>query len=256
VNGKLTFLGTGTSQGIPLPACSCYVCQSTLPKDNRLRSSVLINVGQQTICIDTGPDFRYQMLREKVKNLSAILFTHEHRDHVGGLDDVRAFNYINNKAMPLYAPEEVIQALKESYAYIFSSSYPGIPKVSLCEINESPFIIEGIRITPVPVWHHKLRVFGYRIGDLAYITDAKTVPESSRKLIRNVPILIINCLHESPHISHFNLQEALAFIDDIRPKQTYLTHISHLFGTHVEIQSKLPNSVDVAYDGLSIIFNP
>lgn len=256
MKGKLTFLGTGTSQGVPLPACSCYVCQSQEPKDHRLRSSVLVEVAEHTICIDTGPDFRYQMLREKVMKLDAILYTHEHRDHVGGLDDVRAFNYIHAQAMPLYAPSEVIKALHQSYAYIFNSNYPGIPKVSLCEIDETPFSINDIHITPILVWHHKLRVFGYRMGDLAYITDAKTVPESSRKLIRDIPILIINCLHESPHISHFNLEEALAFIDDIRPKRTYLTHISHLFGTHEEIQSKLPHTVEAAFDGLSILFNP
>lgn len=256
MTGTFTFLGTGTSQGVPMPACNCHVCHSNDPRDNRLRSSGLIRLENFTLCIDAGPDFRYQMLREKVNTLDAIVFTHEHRDHIAGIDDVRAYNYINNQVMPLYAPKEVLDALHQSYPYIFNSNYPGIPRVVLNEISEDPFNIDALTLTPIPVWHHNLRVFGYRFGDLAYITDAKTVPESSRQLIRNIPTLIINCLHESPHISHFNLSEALAFIDDINPGVSYLTHISHLFGTHEEISLKLPPNVHAAYDGLQLGFNP
>lgn len=256
MTGTFTFLGTGTSQGVPMPACRCHVCKSTNPKDNRLRSSGLIRLGNYTLSIDAGPDFRYQMLRENVSSLDAILFTHEHRDHIAGVDDVRAYNYINNQVMPLYAPSEVVRALHESYAYIFNSSYPGIPKVALHEITEQSFTLKELNVIPIPVFHHKLRVFGYRFGDLAYITDAKTVPETSRELIRNIPTLIINCLHEAKHISHFNLEEALAFIEDIKPERTFLTHISHLFGTHEEIQSKLPPQVYAAFDGLTLSFNP
>jgi len=255
MKGKLTFLGTGTSQGVPMPVCSCHVCQSPDKKDKRLRSSVLLEIQEFTYCIDSGPDFRYQMLREQVRHLNAILYTHEHRDHIAGLDDVRAFNYIHDQAMPLYGPKEVVAALHQSYSYIFKGNYPGIPKVTVHEIDEAPFVIDGFTFTPIPVWHHAMRVFGYRIGDLAYITDAKTIPESSRALIRGIPTLIINCLHESHHISHFNLEEALAFIDDIKPQQTYLTHISHLFGTHDEISAKLPSGVKPAFDGLSVEFN-
>jgi phosphoribosyl 1,2-cyclic phosphate phosphodiesterase len=255
MTGTFTFLGTGTSQGIPMPACGCSVCQSTNPKDKRLRSSALIEIDNRTICIDTGPDFRYQMIRENVKRLDAIIYTHEHRDHVAGLDDVRAFNYVNKEAMPIFAPSEVIKALKSGYQYIFESNYPGIPKVNLHEITENAFTIMNLPFIPIPVWHHKLRVFGYRIGDIAYITDAKTVPESSKELIHEIPTLVINCLHESPHISHFNLKEALAFIEEIKPNQAYLTHISHLFGYHDEIKAKLPSNVYPAHDGLKLNFN-
>lgn len=255
MTGKLTFLGTGTSQGIPIPACSCAVCTSPHPKDNRLRSSVLIEVNEKTLCIDTGPDFRQQMLRERVKNLDAILYTHEHRDHISGLDDIRAYNYAAMRPIPLYAPSEVVEALHRSYHYIFNSNYPGIPKVILHEIDEAPLTLFGLPITPIPVYHYELRVFGYRLGNIAYITDAKTVPESSRELIRGVDTLIINCLHESPHISHFNLEEALQFIEDIGPSQSYLTHISHLFGSHDEINAKLPAHVFAAYDGLRLDFH-
>ena len=254
MTGRLTFLGTGTSQGIPIPACSCRVCQSEDSRDQRLRSSVLLEMADLTFCIDTGPDFRQQMLREKVQSLDAILYTHEHRDHISGLDDIRAYNYQGGGAIPVYAPGEVLRALRQSYHYIFESNYPGIPKIAVTEIDEQPFVVEGIRITPIPVLHYKLPVFGYRIGNLAYITDAKTVPETSRTLIRGIDTLIINCLHESPHISHFNLEEALDFIADIQPKTTYLTHISHLFGPHAEINAKLPEQVFAAFDGLLVDF--
>lgn len=254
MTGRLTFLGTGTSQGIPIPACSCRVCQSEDSRDQRLRSSVLLEMADLTLIIDTGPDFRQQMLREKVRSLDAILYTHEHRDHISGLDDIRAYNYQGGGAIPVYAPKEVLRALRQSYHYIFESNYPGIPKIAVTEIDEQPFVVEGIRITPIPVLHYKLPVFGYRVGNLAYITDAKTVPESSRALIRGIDTLVINCLHESPHISHFNLEEALEFIADIQPKITYLTHISHLFGPHAEISSKLPERVFAAFDGLRVDF--
>lgn len=254
MRGTLTFLGTGTSQGIPIPGCNCIVCTSKNPKDNRLRSSVLIQVGEQTFCIDSGPDFRYQMLREKVHELNAILYTHEHRDHIAGLDDVRGYNYIQNSNMPLYAPKEVVKALHESFSYIFQGNYPGIPKVEIIEIDEAPFEISGVNFVPIPVMHQNLRVFGYRVGNLAYLTDAKTVFESSRALIRGIDTLVINCLHESAHPSHFNLQEALEFIEDIKPNKAFLTHISHLFGPHDGIIKKLPFNVFPAFDGLKLPF--
>lgn len=255
MNGVLTFLGTGTSQGIPIITCNCKVCSSHDVKDKRLRSSVLIQYEHLTLCIDTGPDFRFQMLREKVQNLDAVLYTHEHRDHTAGLDDVRAFNYTHNLEMPLYAPREVVLALKDGFKYIFESDYPGIPKVKLIEIDESPFYISDVFIEPIIVWHHELRVFGYRFGDLAYITDAKTVPDESKNKLKGLKTLIINCLHETRHVSHFNLEEALDFIQEIQPESAYLTHISHQFGTHKEILSKLPPNVFPAHDGLTLNFH-
>jgi phosphoribosyl 1,2-cyclic phosphate phosphodiesterase len=255
MTGTLTFLGTGTSQGIPMPVCRCSVCQSDNPKDKRLRSSVLIQIQGKTFCIDSGPDFRYQMLREKVSALDAIIYTHEHRDHIAGLDDVRAFNYLQQKRMPLYAPREVVLALQESFSYIFKGNYPGIPQVEVIEIQEDPFSVLSIPFIPIPAMHQNLRVFGYRIGNLAYLTDAKTVPEPSRTLLKGLDTLVINCLHESPHPSHFNLEEALVFIEAIQPKKTYLTHLSHLFGKHEDIVTKLPSNVLPAYDGLKLPFN-
>lgn len=254
MTGILTFLGTGTSQGVPLLACQCEVCLSTDPKDKRLRTSALIAIGNRKICIDSGPDFRMQMLREGISDLDAIVFTHAHRDHISGLDDVRAYNYKHDRAMPIYAEAEVIHAIKSNFSYIFESDYPGIPKLDIREITDAPFEIFEIPFQPIPVMHLELLVFGYRVGNLAYITDAKTVPYASKKGLAQLDTLIINCLHEPSHVSHFNLEEALAFIAEIKPKRTYLTHMSHLFGKHPDILAKLPANVFPAYDGLQINF--
>jgi phosphoribosyl 1,2-cyclic phosphate phosphodiesterase len=250
---KITFLGTGTSQGVPLIACECKVCSSENPKDKRLRTSLMFSINGENFVIDSGPDFRQQMLREKLKTLSAILFTHEHKDHISGLDDVRAFNFKEDRPMEVYCDTRVETALKREFHYVFGENkYPGIPKIRLNIIENKPFeISKGVEIIPIEVMHYKLPVFGYRIEDFTYITDAKTISEEERKKIRGSKILVVNCLHEFEHISHFNLKEALEFIADINPEVAYLTHISHYFGLHEEIKAKLPANVFPAYDGLS-----
>ncbi len=253
--GTVRILGSGTSQGIPMIACDCEVCQSTDPRDNRLRASILLQMNDANYCVDAGPDFRYQMLREKITHLDGILFTHEHKDHVAGLDDVRAFNFFSQKPMNVYCSKNVDSALRREFHYIFDEKdYPGVPKLNVVPIDKNPFNLDGIKVVPIEVLHYKLPVLGFRIGDFAYITDAKTVEAEEREKLRNVDILIINALHKFPHISHFNLEEALEFIADIQPRQAYLTHISHLFGKHEDILSQLPENVSILYDGMSFNF--
>ncbi len=249
---EITVLGTGTSQGIPIIACDCEVCTSSDPKDNRLRTSVLFTVDGENFVIDTGPDFRQQMLRENIKSLRAVLFTHEHKDHTAGFDDVRAFNFKEKRNMEVYCSERVAKALKNEYHYIFSENkYPGIPKVNLNLIENGLFVLpNGVEVEPVEVYHYLLPVLGFKIGNFVYITDAKTVDKVEIEKIKNCEFLMINCLHEHEHISHFNLKEALAFIAEVNPKQAYLTHISHQFGKHKDILKLLPDNVSVAYDGL------
>jgi phosphoribosyl 1,2-cyclic phosphate phosphodiesterase len=251
---KITILGSGTSQGVPVIACECDVCASTDSLDKRLRASILISVMGQNYVIDTGPDFRQQMLREKVKSLRAIVYTHEHKDHVAGMDDVRAFNYCERRDMEIFCTERVEMALKKEFHYVFSNdNYPGIPSVHLNRIENKSFQLpDGPMITPIEVMHYKMPVFGYRINDFTYITDAKTISSIEIEKVKGTKILIINALHRSEHISHFNLEEALAFIAIIQPEKAYLTHISHLFGKHREIEESLPKNVFVAHDGLEI----
>ncbi len=251
---KVTVLGSATSQGIPVIACECNVCKSTNPKDKRLRASILIQKDGKNIVIDSGPDFRQQMLKNNVSSLDCILFTHEHKDHIAGLDDVRAFNFKQKKAMEIYCSERVENALKREYHYIFAENrYPGVPSVNINLINKNPFqLFNTIDILPIEVLHYKLPVLGFRIDDFTYITDAKTISNEEKIKILGTKTLIINCLRREEHISHFNLKEALAFINEIKAETTYLTHISHLFGTHEEIEQELPPNVFVAYDGLVI----
>lgn len=252
---KITVLGTGTSQGVPMIACDCYVCQSPDAKDKRLRSSIMIAANGENYVIDAGPDFRQQMLRAKVKSLRGVIFTHEHKDHIAGLDDVRAFNYIENRDMDVYCSEHVDTALKREYHYVFSAlKYPGVPELNLIRINnnESFTLKNELTVIPIQVMHYKMEVFGFRIGDFAYITDAKTVANEEIDKLKGVKVLIVNALRKEPHISHFNLDEALAFIERVAPDKAYLTHISHVFGTHDEIESELPATIAVAYDGLEL----
>lgn len=249
---KVTFLGTGTSQGVPVIACDCQVCSSSNSKDKRLRTSALIETDYLRIIIDSGPDFRYQVLRAGIRNLDAILFTHQHRDHIAGLDDVRSFNYTQKKAMPIYGNELVVAQIKREFHYVFEKKYPGIPKLEVHEISNNPFLIDGLEIIPIEVLHHKLPVFGFRIKDFTYITDANTISEKEMTKIHGSKILVINALQRDDHLSHFTLKEALSIIEMINPQKAYLTHISHKMGLHDEVVQELPPNVFLAYDGLSI----
>jgi phosphoribosyl 1,2-cyclic phosphate phosphodiesterase len=250
---EITFLGTGTSQGIPVIACHCEVCTSTDQKDKRLRSSILIKEKGKQFVVDTGPDFRQQMLREKVEQLDAVLFTHEHKDHVAGLDDVRAYNFKQRRKMDVYATERVQKALKREYEYIFdNNNYPGIPQIDLHTIDKSVFHADGVAIQPIEVMHYKLPVLGFRVNDFTYITDAKTIEEEEVEKIKGSRVLVLNALRKTEHISHFNLSEAIALAERIQPEALYLTHISHLMGTHAQTTKDLPSNVHIAYDGLKI----
>lgn len=254
----VTFLGTGTSQGVPMIACECEVCQSTDTRDKRLRSSVLLTIDEQNYVIDTGPDFRTQMLREEVKDIDGILFTHEHKDHIAGLDDIRPFNYLRQKNIDLYCYDLVEKAIRRDYYYAFGEhQYPGVPQLKIIPINKNQSfeLNNGVTVTPIEVMHYKLPVLGFRINDFTYITDCKTITPEELKKIKGTKTLVINALHERTHISHLNLQEALDLIEIIQPEEAYLTHISHSFAKHVDIEKKLPSNVHPAYDGLKLVIN-
>ncbi|MEX2484292.1 MAG: MBL fold metallo-hydrolase [Brumimicrobium sp.] len=250
---KVTVLGSGTSQGVPVIGCQCEVCKSKDPKDNRLRSSIMFNWNYENFVIDTGPDFRQQMLREDVRSLRAVIYTHEHKDHIAGMDDVRSFNFLEKRDMELFCTESVEQALKREFYYAFEENkYPGVPNVNINLIDKDPFRLpDGPILTPVQVYHYKMPVKAFRIGDFAYLTDVKSIPVKELDKLRGVKFLILDCLRETPHMSHLNVEEALELVDVIQPKKTYLTHISHLFDTHEGIINKLPKNVEPGYDGLS-----
>lgn len=250
---RLTFLGTGTSQGVPVIACPCPVCQSDQEKDKRLRASVYVEVDGVNILIDAGPDFRQQMLRASVKHLDGILLTHEHKDHIGGLDDVRAFNFVNRRPMDIYAEERVQDALKQEYAYVFAENrYPGVPEMNLFNVDGYPFEINGVKIIPIRCFHYKMPIYGYRIGDLTYITDANFISEEEKEKIVGSKYIVINALRKQKHISHFTLGEALKLIEEFSPRKAFITHVSHQMGFHADIQAELPRNVSIAYDGLVV----
>lgn len=251
---KVTFLGTGTSQGVPLIACSCEVCKSLNSKDKRLRSSILIESANTRLVVDSGPDFRQQLLREKITKLDAVVFTHEHKDHIAGLDEVKAFNFLNKMRMPVYASSRVQDALKREFAYIFADEkYPGIPEIDLFPIDETMFTIGDIMLEPISVMHYRLPVKAFRVNDFAYITDANFIAETEKKKLKNLQVLVLNALRQEPHISHFTLAEALALVEELKPQKAYFTHISHQLGTHDNVSKMLPANVELAFDGLQLV---
>lgn len=253
---KVTFLGTGTSQGIPFIGCPCPVCTSANKKDNRLRSAIWVETPEASIVIDSGPDFRYQMLRAHVNRLDAIVFTHGHKDHIAGLDDIRPYNFFTNKPVAVYATEETQEALRREFSYIFTSpTYPGIPQIDLHTIDAAkPFSINGLEITPIRVLHYKLEVLGFRIGDFTYITDANYIAPEELAKVKGSKAVVLNALRHEPHISHYTLKEAIEVAKDTGATDTYFTHISHQLGLHDVVDSDLPAGMHLAYDGLVLGF--
>lgn len=252
---KITFLGTGTSGGVPMIGCGCYVCSSPEEKDKRLRSSILVQSKTTTLVIDTTPDFRTQMLRANVKKLDAVIFTHPHKDHVAGLDDVKAFNYFQKKPMDVYANELTQEALKREFIYIFTDKkYPGVPSVTMHTITDKTFMVGDIPVTPILVYHLQMPVLGFRFGKFTYITDANRIDDGEKQKIVGSDTLVINALRKDAHISHFNLQEAVDLVDEMKIPHVYFTHISHQLGRHEEINKELKPDRQLAWDGLQLQF--
>ncbi len=250
---KFNFLGTGTSQGVPVVGCGCPVCKSNDKKDNRLRTSLLVESDTTTVAIDAGPDFRYQLLRAGVQKLDAIVYTHEHNDHIAGLDEVRSFNYLQGKPMDLYCTERVEQSLRRMFYYVFENSdYPGVPRVRFHRIGAEAFQVGDIHFQPIPMMHGNMPVFGYRMGDFTYITDANYIGETEKNLVRHSKVLVVDALRRTPHHSHFSLKEAIALAHELDAKQTYLTHISHHMGLHAEVNREIPENTRLAHDGLVV----
>jgi len=250
---KLTFLGTGTSQGVPVVACQCPVCLSSNPKDKRLRASVMIETEDLCLVIDAGPDFRQQMLMHQVRHLHGILLTHEHVDHIFGLDDIRAFNWVQKQSTDIYAEERVQIAIRRIFDYVFAPyTYPGIPQMHLHLIENKPFRIGELEILPIRGFHYKLPVFGFRFGKIAYVTDVNRLENEEIDKLRNLDVLVVNALRKEIHISHYSLGQALELIAEVKPQKAYLTHLSHQMGFYDDVQKELPENVFLAYDGLEI----
>ena len=251
----ITFLGTGTSSGVPIIGCTCPVCRSLDHRDQRLRTAVHVAVDDRSLVVDTGPDFRQQMLRARITQLDALLFTHEHKDHTAGLDDVRAFNFRQQHEIPIFGEPRVLEQLKKEFAYVFAEhKYPGVPQVSLHPIlaDDAPFDVHGVAVQPLRARHHKLPVLGFRIGGFCYLTDANYLPAETRALMQGADVIVLNALRREQHVSHFTLAEAVAILEELRPRRAYLTHISHQLGRHLAVEAELPDWIRLAYDGLKV----
>lgn len=249
----ITFLGSGTSQGVPVITCTCEVCMSLDFRDKRLRSAIHVQSGDGSIVVDTGPDFRQQMLRERIRKLDAVLFTHEHKDHTAGLDDVRSFNFAQKTDMPIYGRKTVLEQIKREFAYAFAEiRYPGVPIITPIEIENKPFEVAGMEVTPIEVMHHKLPVFGFRFGDFSYITDTNYISPAELEKVRGSKVLVLNALQKTEHISHYTLQEAVDVAKEVGAEKTYFTHISHKLGLHQEVNAELPEGMELAWDGLKV----
>jgi phosphoribosyl 1,2-cyclic phosphate phosphodiesterase len=249
----ITFLGTGTSAGVPMIACECPVCTSPDKKDKRLRSSIMVQSEKTTLVVDSGPDFRYQMLRAGVKHLDAIIYTHAHKDHVAGLDDVRAFNFFSQQPMNVYASDMTQEVIIREFPYAFyESKYPGVPDIQLNTIALEPFMAGDIPVTPILVWHLKMPVLAFRFGRFTYITDANRIDDSEKEKIKGSDVMVLNALRKEKHISHFSLEESVAMAKELKIPQSYFTHISHQLGKHADVDAELPDGVNLAYDGLVI----
>ncbi len=235
--------------------CECEVCTSKDPKDNRLRSSILVQSEKTTLVVDTGPDFRYQMLREKIKRLDAVIFTHPHKDHLAGLDDIKAFNFFNKKHIDIYADSLTEEAVRRDFYYAFTDTkYPGIPELNMNTISMDPFVVGDIPVIPILVWHMKMPVMGFRFGKFTYITDANKIEEGEREKIKGSETMVLNALRKQKHISHFNLEEAVETVQELGVPTAYFTHISHQLGKHKDIESELPEGIHLAWDGLKLNF--
>jgi phosphoribosyl 1,2-cyclic phosphate phosphodiesterase len=249
----IEFLGTGTSSGVPMIGCNCEVCTSTDPKDNRLRSSIIVRSKETTLVVDTTPDFRYQMLRTKTKKMDAVLFTHSHKDHIAGLDDIRPFNFFTGNAIQVFASEMTQKTLQSEFYYAFADhKYPGVPEIKLNTIYDEPFNVKDITVNPINVWHHRMPVLGFRFNNFTYITDANRIDEVEKDKIRGSEVIVLNALRKEKHISHFTLDEAIAMVRELDVEKAYFTHISHQLGTHAEVSKILPPNIYLAYDGLAI----
>jgi len=247
----IEFLGTGTSLGVPMIACNCHTCTSENPKDKRLRASILIKYRDKNIVVDCGPDFRTQLLRAQVKDLEAVLITHEHRDHIAGLDDIRSINYILRKRVGLYLSDQSLKAVSKEFPYIFNpGDYKGAPQIDVHQLKNEAFELLGLKIIPLQVQHRNMSVFGFRIGDFSYITDANFIPKETMELLKGTKILVLNALRPKKHPSHFSLEEAVEVVKEIQPEQAYFTHLGHLIGRHDKVNARLPKGMSLAYDGL------
>lgn len=253
----ITFLGSGTSSGVPMIGCDCEVCTSSDPRDNRLRSSILVRSAKTTLVVDSTPDFRYQMLRAGVKKLDGIIFTHPHKDHIAGLDDVRAYNFFSRQPMNIYANEMTQMNIIREFPYAFAETkYPGVPEIQINSIDQEPFMVGDIEVTPIMVWHMRMPVLGFRFGDFTYITDANQIDAAEQEKIKGSTHMVLNALRHEKHISHFTLNEAIEMVQTLGVPNAWFTHISHQLGLHASIDSRLPQGMHLAYDGLTLHHHP